>query len=65
MDMHKVLTELHRELRGINAAMTVLERLAKTGRRGRGRPPKWLSQMKEKPDQKTSGGLRKSQHSTR
>ncbi len=46
MDVHKILGDLRREREQIEEAILTLERLA-TGRgRRRGRPPAWMSQLK-------------------
>ena len=46
MDVHKILADLRREREQIEEAILTLERLA-TGRgRRRGRPPAWMSQLK-------------------
>jgi hypothetical protein len=47
MDIVKMLAELHAERDAVDAALTVLERLAQGRRRGRGRPPKWLTRATE------------------
>jgi len=46
MDLGKVLQELRRELENLDAAIVSLERLQQTGRR-RGRPPRWLAELKQ------------------
>jgi hypothetical protein len=45
MDLAKVLHELRRELENLDSAILSLERLQQTGRR-RGRPPRWLADLK-------------------
>ena len=46
MDLGKVLHELRQELENLDAAIVSLERLQLTGRR-RGRPPRWLADLKQ------------------
>jgi len=45
MDLKKVLSELHKELNDLDAAIMSLERLQHEGRR-RGRPPKVLEEIR-------------------
>lgn len=52
MDVLKMLKELRTERENVNEAIVTLERLAASGGRRRGRPPKWMS-----------GPTRKSAHS--
>ena len=61
MDVETILAELRHERDRIEEAILALERLARTGARRRGRPPKWLSQIKEPPSaaSKRKGGGRK------
>ena len=49
MDITKMLAELRAERELIDEAILTLERLARGGRRPRGRPPKWMSQNSAKP----------------
>ena len=47
MDLHKTLKELREERGRIEEAILSLERLLLSrGKRGRGRPPKWLSEAR-------------------
>lgn len=45
MNFANMLSELRSELQHIEEAILVLERLAASGGRRRGRPPKWMSQV--------------------
>lgn len=49
MDLTKMLAELHQEREHMDEAIVVLARIA-VGRAGkrRGRPPKWMTQMKRR-----------------
>lgn len=49
MDVLKMLSDLRAELSQIEGAIIVFERLATGQRKGRGRPPKWMSQAKKGP----------------
>jgi hypothetical protein len=46
MDLTKVLAQLREELAQVNAAILSLEQLHSGGKR-RGRPPRWISEIKE------------------
>jgi hypothetical protein len=46
MDIQKMLSQLRVELHAIEEAIVVMERLALGGRKGRGRPPAWLTALK-------------------
>lgn len=46
MDLEKALRELREELEGINEALVVLERLATSAPRPKGRPSTWLSEAR-------------------
>jgi hypothetical protein len=48
MDITKMLAELRAEREGIEQAIMVLERITAGRGRGRGRPPKWMSEMKRR-----------------
>jgi hypothetical protein len=47
MDLAQMLSELRTELLQIEEAILVLERLAASGGRRRGRPPKWMASSPE------------------
>lgn len=42
MNVNQMLTELRQERAALDEAIAVLERIARSGTRGRGRPPSWL-----------------------
>ena len=42
MNIDAMLAELRQEVEAINEAIALLERIASTRPRGRGRPPKWF-----------------------
>jgi len=46
MDLAKILAELRRELANFDAAILSLERLQAGGRK-RGRPPRWLTDLRK------------------
>jgi hypothetical protein len=46
MDITKMLSELRSEREQIEQAILVIERLAQGQGKRRGRPPKWMSEMK-------------------
>jgi hypothetical protein len=48
MDILKMLAELRAERDGVDQAVMVLERLASGRGKRRGRPPKWMSQVKRR-----------------
>lgn len=48
MDALKILAELLQEREQIDEAILSLERLASGRHRGRGRPPKWMSETTKK-----------------
>ena len=48
MEVQKILAELHQERDQIDEAILSLERLASGRHRGRGRPPKWMSEVTKK-----------------
>lgn len=48
MDISAILEELRQERQQIAEAITSLERLVAGRRRGRGRPPKWMSDLQTK-----------------
>ncbi len=56
MDIHKILSELYEERQHLDEVIAAMEGLAATGRRRRGRPPKWLAEAR-----KNLGPTRKSQ----
>jgi hypothetical protein len=45
MDVQRMLNELREEQKSLEAAITVLSRLAAGQTKRRGRPPKWLEQI--------------------
>jgi hypothetical protein len=45
MNIAQMLVELRAELENIDQAIFAFERLALGGRKRRGRPPKWMSEM--------------------
>ena len=48
MDINKMLEELRAEREQVNEAILVLERMAVGRGKRRGRPPKWLSEVKRR-----------------
>jgi hypothetical protein len=49
MDILKMLSDLRSERGQIEDAIFVLERLARSGGKRRGRPPKWMAQTHSRP----------------
>jgi hypothetical protein len=47
MNLPQMLTDLRAEQRQIEEAILVLQRLAATGGKRRGRPPKWMASAKD------------------
>ena len=47
MDLAATLKELRDQLEAVKQAMAAFERIAAGGKRGRGRPPKWMKQANE------------------
>ena len=43
MDCENILTQLRAELNLIDQAIVSMENLAREGKRGRGRPPAWMT----------------------
>ena len=43
MNVTQIITELREERAALDEAIAVLERIARSGPRGRGRPPNWMS----------------------
>lgn len=43
MNVSQIITQLREERTALDEAIAVLERIARSGPRGRGRPPSWLS----------------------
>ncbi len=58
MDVSKILADLRREREQIEEAILSLERLAQGRGKRRGRPPKWLSEVKKR------GGKRRRKRKT-
>jgi hypothetical protein len=56
MNVTEILTELRSEREGIQLAILSLERLTSPTRKRRGRPPKWMAEIKSKDMQTHSGG---------
>jgi hypothetical protein len=48
VDINKMLVELRAEREGIEQAIMVLENIASGRGKRRGRPPKWMSEMKRR-----------------
>ena len=48
MDITKMLADLREERQRIDQAIIVLELIASGRSRGRGRPPKWMTQVKRR-----------------
>ena len=48
MDIMKMLAELRAEREAIEESILVLERLARSGGKRRGRPPEWMKTMKQR-----------------
>jgi hypothetical protein len=48
MDLDKMLAELRAEREQIEESIIVLERLARGQGKRRGRPPKWMTQVKRR-----------------
>jgi hypothetical protein len=48
MDITKMLAELREEREGVEQAILVLERIAAGRGKRRGRPPKWMTGMKQR-----------------
>ena len=46
MDVDVILKELREDLALMNEAILTIERLAAGGKRRRGRPPKWMQEVK-------------------
>jgi hypothetical protein len=57
MNLVQMISELRIELRRIEEAILVIERLGAFGGKRRGRPPKWLTQVQT--DATTSSGKKK------
>ena len=58
MDLNKILRQLYAERERIDEAMAVLQRLSGDGKR-RGRPPKWLTELKREDQTRAKGGKRR------
>jgi hypothetical protein len=43
MNVTQIITQLREERAALDEAIAVLERIARSGPRGRGRPPNWMS----------------------
>lgn len=50
MGVHKILAEFYNERQQLDEAIAAIERLAVRGQRRRGRPPKWLTEARKKPE---------------
>jgi hypothetical protein len=48
MDINKMLAELRAEREQVEEAIVALQRMALGRERRRGRPPKWMAQMKRR-----------------
>jgi hypothetical protein len=48
MDLTKMLAELKAEREGVEQAILVLERIASSRGKRRGRPPAWMTQVKRR-----------------
>lgn len=61
MDLTEVISDLHLELEQVDQAIRSLERLAISHPKKRGRPPKWMAEIKAKdgPDLKTTVGAKR------
>lgn len=55
MDLQKVLAELKKERESIEEAIITLERLARSSGKRRGRPPRWMTEMRKKSEEKPVG----------
>ena len=55
MDVNQMIAELRAEREALTAAMAVLERIAQSRGRRRGRPPAWLASITGKRSQGESG----------
>lgn len=55
MDVSKILAELKREKDQLEEAIMSLERLVRGRGKRRGRPPAWLTEMKERDRPATKG----------
>lgn len=55
MDLQKVLAELKKERLAIEEAIITLERLARGSGKRRGRPPRWMSELGKKAEDKPAG----------
>lgn len=59
MDLHGILTEMHKEHAAITESIEALERFSSVAQRRRGRRPKWVAEALRRAgisDGKTSGG---------
>lgn len=52
MDLQRVLDELKRERAAIEEAIVTLERLVHRSGKRRGRPPRWMVELSNKPEEK-------------
>jgi hypothetical protein len=55
MDLQKVLADLKKERATLEEAILTLERLARGSGKRRGRPPRWMSEIGKKADEKPAG----------
>jgi hypothetical protein len=58
MDLMKVLTDLKREREAVEEAIITLERLVRGQGKRRGRPPKWMTEMKNRAEEKPAPARR-------
>lgn len=64
MDLVKVLDELKNERVLIERSILVLERLSDGHPKARGRPPRWMSDLKQKPRGRPKGSKNKPKENT-
>jgi hypothetical protein len=59
MNVTQIIAQLREERAGLDQAIAVLEKIARSGPRGRGRPPSWLTGMNSGPKRTFSAATRK------
>ncbi len=59
MNVTQMLAELRQERAALDDAILALERIARSGARGRGRPPSWLSASSAAPKRVLSAATKK------